>query len=281
MARLRSIPLLVLALAAAGAPAATLAGPAPAPETARIAAVFQAGPAFVGGTWALEAISTGISGPVDMTTGLTGLMNTEPSSYTIEFSPNGQVAVRLGCNHGGGNWESNGNGLTIGAIASTAMGCGEEPEIGRLFAETLPLATGWSLGDDGRLRIESASGNVMVFRPLLAGATWSWIGYTDREGNAIAPADPSGYTVTLNTDGSASIQADCNSGFGSWFSDGAAFDLSNMGVSLVGCAEGTLDWLFVSLLDRAASWSMEGGNLYLTMGDDGTVATLTRTLGAP
>jgi len=277
----RLVPALLLAMLAAALPAVAVALPAPSGSAPAGDALQQAAPPFAGVTWALEAISTGVGDPVDMETGLTGIMNTDPSSYTVEFSPGGQISVRIGCNHGGGNWESGGSDLTIGAIATTLMGCGDEPEIGARFGQALPNATGWSIGDDGRLRINTSTGETLVFRPLLAAATWQWVGYTDREGTPIAPADPNGYTVTLNTDGSAYVRADCNSGSGSWFSDGGTFDLSNIGLSRVACAEGTLDWLFVSLLDRAASWSMEGGVLYLTMGDDGTVAAFTRSLATP
>ncbi|MGI9253891.1 MAG: META domain-containing protein [Thermomicrobiales bacterium] len=85
---------------------------------------------------------------------------------TISFDANGQLAVQVDCNHGGGNWESSGNSLTIGPIATTLMGCLEASPLSVQFAQLMNGAVIWSMGDDGLLTLETPGGQTLVFASL-------------------------------------------------------------------------------------------------------------------
>jgi heat shock protein HslJ len=99
------------------------------------------------GVWQLQSI------------GSTAIPN--PENYTLQFSPDGSVQVRADCNSCFGDYEANGNEMTIGPLGCTRAFCGQ----GSFSAEYVAALSGTSAfvrrGDS--LDITSSSGT-MNFR---------------------------------------------------------------------------------------------------------------------
>ncbi|MCC6454531.1 MAG: META domain-containing protein [Caldilineaceae bacterium] len=60
----------------------------------------------------------------------------DPGRYTLLFDETGQVAVRLDCNGGGGQYTVEGSSLLFGALVSTLMACPEDSQA-TVFAKDL------------------------------------------------------------------------------------------------------------------------------------------------
>jgi heat shock protein HslJ len=92
----------------------------------------------------------------------------DPTKYTIEFAPGGQVAVQLDCNRGRGSWKATPQGqLEFGSLALTRAMCPE----GSLHDH---LAKQWTFVrsfviKDGRLFLSlMADGGIYEFSPIVA-----------------------------------------------------------------------------------------------------------------
>jgi heat shock protein HslJ len=101
----------------------------------------------------------------------------------------------------------------------------------------------------------------------IVGTTWQWEEYQDMAGeNNITVSDPENYTLTLNKDGTASIQADCNQVTWQYELDGSQFIFDTTGpATLAMCAEDSLDQLFLERLSNTATYVLSDGKLFLNL----------------
>ena len=101
----------------------------------------------------------------------------------------------------------------------------------------------------------------------IVGPTWQWEAFEDTAGiNDITVPDPENYTLTLNQDGTANIQADCNQVTWSFELDGSQLTFDTTGPStLAMCAEDSLDQQFLERLGNTATFVIEDGTLYLNL----------------
>ena len=101
----------------------------------------------------------------------------------------------------------------------------------------------------------------------IVGPTWQWEEFQDTaEINSLTVPDPENYTLTLNDDGTASIQADCNQVTWSYTLDGSQLTFDTTGpATLAMCAEGSLDQQFLERLGYTATFVLEDGKLYLNL----------------
>ena len=104
----------------------------------------------------------------------------------------------------------------------------------------------------------------------IVGPTWQWEAYQDMaDENNITVSDPENYTLTLNKDGTASIQADCNQVTWSYELDGSKLSFDTTGPStLAMCAENSLGQQFLERLGHTATFVIEDGTLYLNLWAD-------------
>ena len=104
----------------------------------------------------------------------------------------------------------------------------------------------------------------------IVGSTWRWEAFQDTAGiNDITVSDPEKYTLTLNEDGIASIQADCNMVTWSYQLDRSQLSFDTTGPStLAMCAEDSLDQQFLEHLGNTATFVIEDGILYLNLWAD-------------
>ena len=104
----------------------------------------------------------------------------------------------------------------------------------------------------------------------IVGLTWKWEAFQDTAGiNDITVSDPENYTLTLNEDGKASIQADCNQVTWTYELDDSQLSFDTTGPStLAMCAEDSLDQQFLERLGHTATFVIEDGKLYLNLWAD-------------
>lgn len=112
------------------------------------------------------------------------------------------------------------------------------------------------------------------------GPTWQWQQTIKNDDTEDVPEDPSSYTLTLNEDGSASVQADCNMVQVSYTLDGSSLSFDMTGPStLAMCEEGSLDQVFLQQLGAAAIWFEDAGDLMIDLQmDTGTMRFATDPL---
>jgi heat shock protein HslJ len=101
----------------------------------------------------------------------------------------------------------------------------------------------------------------------IVGTTWQWEAFQDTADiNSITVPDPENYTLTLNKDGTASIQADCNLVTWSYELDGSQLSFDTTGpATLAMCAESSLDQQFLERLGYTVTFVIEDGKLYLNL----------------
>ena len=104
----------------------------------------------------------------------------------------------------------------------------------------------------------------------IVGSTWQWEAFQDTaDMNNITVSDPENYTLTLNNDGTASIQADCNQVNWNYELDESRLTFDTTGPStLAMCAEDSLDQQFLERLGNTATFVIEDGKLYLNLWAD-------------
>ena len=104
----------------------------------------------------------------------------------------------------------------------------------------------------------------------IVGPTWQWEAFQDTaEINDLTVPEPENYTLTLNEDGTASIQADCNQVIWPYELDGSQLTFDTTGpATLAMCAEDSLDTQYLERLGATATYVLEDGQLYLNLWAD-------------
>jgi heat shock protein HslJ len=120
-------------------------------------------------------------------------------------------------------------------------------------------------GDAGMAEeIEAVSANT----PDVVGTTWQWMSSVTQDGRVLVEG-PERYTLLLQADGRAVVRFDCNRGGGSYELEGDRIGFGPLMSTRMACAEGSRDGEFMRELDQVTSWSLENGELFLSMPDDG------------
>lgn len=105
---------------------------------------------------------------------------------------------------------------------------------------------------------------VAVDSTLLSGA-WHWV-RTVGDTTPVAPTDPSKYTLAFEPDGTALVRADCNQGSGPYrLVEGNRIETGPFVLTLMACAEGSLDRRYLTGLDAAEGYAVTGDTLSLTL----------------
>jgi len=104
----------------------------------------------------------------------------------------------------------------------------------------------------------------------ITGTIWQWEAFQDTAGiNDIMVPDPENYTFTLNKDGTASIQADCNQVTWAYELEDSRLSFDTTGpATLAMCAADSLDQQFLERLGHTATFVIEDGKLYLNLWAD-------------
>lgn len=187
----------------------------------------------------------------------------------------GQVSGNASCNQYFGSYELDGNNIAIGALGSTQMFCTEPEEImdqeAAFLAALQNAATYEIVGDQLDLYDAEGARQAIFFAAkeeaaTLAGPTWNLTSFHSGEtvSSLIAGSE---ITAQFGDDGQVTGSAGCNSYFGSYFVDGETLTIGPLGATRMACAdpEGVMqqETLYLSLLDAAAGYSIEGNTLTL------------------
>jgi heat shock protein HslJ len=99
----------------------------------------------------------------------------------------------------------------------------------------------------------------------LTGKTWQWNAATTKApaSQSVVP-NPENYTIMFNTDGSYNAKADCNQVNGAYTTNGSSITIKPGAATMMACADGSLDAMYVAGLGSATTWAVSSGNLTLT-----------------
>ena len=196
----------------------------------------------------------------------------DPTRYTVQFLPDGELVARLDCNHGRGGYTASQGRLALTALRATRMRCPSASAAMR-FQTILQGATSYAFDPDGLLLLHGDTGSLRL-RPELTGVLWAWQTFQGGDGTMVRPDDPSQYTVAFLPDGTLAIQADGHPATGTYAVDHSTIDLRIDGETGATSPPGSPTDRFLSDLDQVASHVFRDGNLYLALPADAGILAL-------
>lgn len=234
-------------------------------------------PALTGTTWEWFAVA----GPVTSTT------VADPSRYTLTFNEDASLAVKADCNIVLASYVTGEDGsITITLGPSTLAACPPDSqdveflgylanarfyfiEMGNLSIEVAEDGTTLQFqavgaGAPPEEEAEGAMPPVVVATDLV-GPLWQWTDLVQPSSGTAIP-NPASYTIRFNADGTANLQADCNTG-GATYTTGAdgSLTITPGAFTLAYCGENSLDQVFIGGLTNAKSYRIEEGKLNIDM----------------
>ncbi len=205
-----------------------------------------------------------------------GLTPVPAAVVTAQFSSDGQLTGKAGCNNYSTSYEVDGSDMTISPqIAQNLKAC--QGAVGRVesaYLARLPKAKSFAI--TGPKLTIATSAAPLVYRALdperaLAG-DWVVINYF-RPGAVTSPVP--GSTLTANFDsGRISGDAGCNQFTGPYETDGTKIAIGPLASTRRACADPAVDEQesqYLAALELARTFSLAGGNLTLFR-DGGTIA---------
>lgn len=106
----------------------------------------------------------------------------------------------------------------------------------------------------------------------LAGTQWRWARTLFRDGNERRPLNTAAYRLDFQSDGSLVVQADCNSGKGSYTGDGATVILGTLTSTQALCPGTSLSDVFLQQLQTSGTGLLKDDKLLINLkADAGTM----------
>jgi heat shock protein HslJ len=207
--------------------------------------------------WELTAFAESDADPVDIA---------EPERYTVQFLPDGQLAIRADCNSGGASYTAENGTLQISPIRTTLVGCPPDSQADP-FLILLEAATTFEFDDDGMLQITGPEGS-LTLRPTLTAVIWEWRELRGGDDSVIAPDHPERYTLTFLDAGKLAVRADCNRAMGTFRVDAPTLELDAAAMTRAMCPPESLSDRFLRDLADVRSHVFRDGNLYLALWAD-------------
>ena len=116
---------------------------------------------------------------------------------------------------------------------------------------------------------------------MIVNKTWQWESTLTPVEKIIAPA-PERYTILFKEDGTVQARFDCNRGGGSYSISPGKLSFSPLISTRMACPPDSLDSVFMRDLQRATSFFLENGALYLELPyDSGTIKFSGNSLAFP
>jgi heat shock protein HslJ len=101
----------------------------------------------------------------------------------------------------------------------------------------------------------------------LVGPVWQWHRTQLGSAPAVVAKAPDRYTLSFDGGGRVNVRADCNRGGGSYEVNGAAIRFGAIALTRMGCPPGSQDGEFLRSLVQATTFTVERGDLVLTLAD--------------
>ncbi|MEZ4519361.1 MAG: META domain-containing protein [Chloroflexota bacterium] len=228
---------------------------------------FVADPMLIGTVWEWTSTTT----PVEE------ISVTDPSRYAVLFNEDGTANIQADCNVVLATYVTDGNGaISIMPGPTTLAACADDSQ-DQTFLAGLTAASLYFFQDGDLFIDQFADSGTMRFMPAaeaesLTGTTWLWQGTTTAVEEIVA-VDPARYTVTFNEDGTANIQADCNTVLATYSTgDDGAITMAMGPSTLVACEADSQDQIFIQQLSNSAIYFFQDGDLYIDLfADAGTM----------
>lgn len=219
----------------------------------------------IGGSWTLQSID--------------GEAVSSDLGATAIFGDGGSLTGNGGCNTYTGTYTVDGSSLTVGPLAATLMFCEGTSDTEHAFLAALQDASSWAV-DGSTLTITGSAELVLSSGAAPTGATpaGDWTLRTidgDR-------SDGLGVSATFFDDGTVAGFGGCNQYHATWSVDGDALTVGPIGSTRKLCDDtsNALETTFLTALQAAASFSIEGSGLTVTSAD-GTVLAFDAVGGTP
>jgi heat shock protein HslJ len=187
----------------------------------------------------------------------------EPERYTVQFLPEGELAIGADCNRATGTYTLSDDTLSITIGISTLALCPPDSQADSFLALLEETST-FAIDPEGMLVLTGDQG-AMRFRPSLMGVVWEWHDFRGGDDSVVAPERPERYTLTFLPEGKLAIRADCNRGIGTYRVDGPKLDIVVGGVTKVMCGPGSHMDAFLRDIDAVTSHVFRDGKLYLAL----------------
>lgn len=202
----------------------------------------------------------------------------------------GQVSGSSGCNTYAGTYESSGDALTFGPLATTRMACPPPAsDVETAYLAALSMTTSYAIRDavlslaDGQgaelLRFERGVG------PALTGTLWKVTGYNNGEEAVVSALSGTELTAVFGDEGRVWGSAGCNSYNGAYASGGATISVGDVAVTEMACTEpeGVMEQeiAYLAALQSAKTWSIRGGMLELRTAEGAIAVTFASGGPAP
>jgi heat shock protein HslJ len=202
-----------------------------------------------------------------------------PNSYTVEFKPDGTVAIQADCNQVGGNYTLEGSSITIELGPSTLAAC-PEGSLGDPFIRHLGAVGAYFFQDADLFMDLLVDGGTMKFTAQstnLAGTSWRVTGYNNGQGGVVSPIIGAELTATFGADGNLTGLAGCNNYTAPYQIDGSKMVIGPAAATRKACAqpEGIMDQELqvLTALMTAATYQMRGDLLELRTAEGALAAT--------
>ena len=116
----------------------------------------------------------------------------------------------------------------------------------------------------------------------LAGTSWRLLQIMSMDDRADVPDDRAQYTLELRADGTATMQADCNRGNGSWVSESTSqLTFGRIASTRASCPPGSLSERYLAQFEWVRSYVMKDGHLFLATMADGSIIEFEPAGSAP
>ncbi len=120
---------------------------------------------------------------------------------------------------------------------------------------------------------DEPAGSEQTADSVITDILWKWESFQDTAGkNDITVDNPDQYTLVFRADGTANIQADCNSVSGAYTRDGSSLQITPGPSTMASCGENSLGEQFLGKLAGAGTFVMDGDKLVINlMADSGNI----------
>ena len=116
----------------------------------------------------------------------------------------------------------------------------------------------------------------------LADTSWRLVQIMSMDDRVDMPDDRAQYTLELRADGTATMQADCNRGNGSWMSESASqLKFRAVASTRALCPSGSLSERYLAQFEWVRSYVMKDGHLFLATMADGSIIEFEPAGGTP
>jgi uncharacterized lipoprotein YbaY len=193
---------------------------------------------------------------------------TDPSRYTIQFNPDGSLAIRADCNQVAGRYTVNGAQLTITLGASTTVACppGSQADV---FTRQLSEVVSYAFsGGDLNLALRGNAG-VMRFAALkptsLTGTTWRATMVNNGRGGVASVLSGTELTAVFGTDGQVSGSGGCNTFNGAYQVSGNSISIGPLATTFRACesAISTQEQAYLAALQASKTYAITANELEL------------------